>query len=104
MIAYKLFRIKKYGHITSLFINKGRVLKIGEWLESEEFPTQGYKFRPYWHCTSRPTAPHLSMKGRKWFAVEIKDYIRLERPKSQGGLWLLAKKMKIIGEINDEKV
>lgn len=96
MIAYKLFRIKKNGDITSLFINKTVPLKINEWLVAESYPTKGYKHRPYWHCTSEPIAPHLSEKGRKWFKVEMKDFIKFERPKSQGGLWYLAGQIKII--------
>jgi hypothetical protein len=96
MIAYKLFRIKKNGDITSLFINKTVSLKTNEWLVAKSYPTKGYKYRPYWHCTSEPVAPHLSEKGRKWLKVEMKDFTKFERPKSQGGLWYLAGQIKII--------
>jgi len=96
MIAYKLLRVLKNGEITPLFINKSCRLPIGEWLEAESHPTKGFKHRPYWHCTSQPYAPHLSMKGRQWFIIEIEDFKDFNRPKSQGGLWYLSKKMKIL--------
>jgi hypothetical protein len=96
MIAYKLFRVKANGAITSLFINKTRELPIGEWLSSDSYPTKGFAVRPGWHCTAKPEAPHLSLKGRVWAKVEIEDFCRIERPASQGGTWYLAKRMKII--------
>ena len=96
MIAYKLFRLLKSGEITSLFINKKAILKRGVWLEAEEYPTNGYKFRPYWHCTEKPVAPHLSERGRVWIKVEIEDYKEMIRPEHQGGKWYLAKKIKIL--------
>lgn len=96
MTAYKLCRIKKNGEITPLFINKKKVLPFNVWLESECHPTKGFKVRPYWHCTSEPTAPHLSSKGRIWVKVEIEDYIDFKRPENQGGLWFLAKKIKLL--------
>ena len=104
MKAYKLFRILRDGTITSLFINKKERLKIGEWLEAREYPTKGYKFRPYFHCVRKPEAPHLTTKGRKWFEVEMEDFIEMKRPESQGGLWYLANKIKIMGEVKDEKI
>ena len=96
MIAYKLFRQLKSGEITSLFINKTDRLEIDKWLEAECHPTKSFKVRPYWHCTEKPDAPHLSMKDRVWRKVEIEDYIEFDRPINQGGKWLLAKKMKIL--------
>lgn len=39
---------------------------------------------------------HLSEKGRAWYEVEIEDYYRFDRPKNQGGYWLIAKRMKVI--------
>jgi len=96
MIAYKLFRVLKNGDITPLFINKKYRLPIDEWLEAESHPTKGYKYRPRWHCTSQPYAPHLTEKGRKWYEIEMEDYEEFQRPNSQGGLWFLANKIKII--------
>lgn len=105
MKAYKLFRVKKSGEITSLFINKKNTLKIGEWLDAYPYPTKGYTFRPYWHCVeSIDNVKHLSLKNRKWFEVEIEDYKILLRSEYMGGKWLLAKRIKIIGEINPEKI
>lgn len=101
MIAYKLFRKLKSGEITSLFINKTRRLPLNEWLEAEEYPTKGYAFRPYWHCTAQPLAPHLSEKDRVWLRVEMEDFTVQQRPEHQGGKWFLAKKIKILK--NDTK-
>ena len=96
MIAYKLCRQRKDGKITSLFINKKRELPFDEWLESENHPTKGFKGRPFWHCTANPRAPHLSMKERIWVMVEMEGFEEFQRPESQGGLWYLAKKIKLI--------
>ena len=95
MIAYKLVRLLKSGEITPLFINKKQRLPIGVWLDAENHPTEGYKVRPYWHCTSEMKAPHLSTVGRVWVEVEIDDFKEFDRPAHQGGLWYLANKMKI---------
>lgn len=99
MIAYKLFRKKKNGRLTSLFINKSREYNFGEWMDAESFPTKGFFVRPYWHCTSEMSAPHLTLKGRVWVEVEIEDYIEDNRPMAQGSVWYLAKKLKMIREI-----
>ena len=99
MRAYKLFRVLKSGEITPLFINKTYRLPMDKWLPSEEHKTKGFKFRPGWHCTNKPVAPHLSEKGRAWYEVEIKDYEELKRPENQGGLWYLSKNMKIIKKL-----
>jgi hypothetical protein len=98
MIAYKLFRKLKNGTITSLFINKKVPLQFNTWLEAECHPTKGFKVRPYWHCTSEPIAPHLSEKNRVWLKVEMEDYQEFKRPQSQGGLWYLAGKIRILEE------
>ena len=100
MRAYKLFRLLKSGEITPLFINKTKRLPIGEWMPAEAHRTKGFAYRPGWHCTSKPEAPHLSNKGRVWYEVEIEDYKDVLRPKSQGGLWYLANEMKIIGKLD----
>jgi hypothetical protein len=96
MIAYKLCRRLKNGDIKSLFINKKMKLPFNVWMDAECHPTKGFKERPFWHCTSNPVAPHLSMKGRVWIKVEMGDFEVYERPNSQGGLWFLAKKIKLI--------
>ena len=96
MIAYKLLKKRKNGTIGPLFINRKQVIPIGEWLQAESHPTKGYAVRPGWHTTSKPEAPHLSMKDRVWMRVEINDYVKFIRPKNQGGEWWLAKRMKVL--------
>ena len=96
MKAYKLMRMRKDGTLGSLFINKKAVIPLGEWLEAEDHPTKGYAHRPGWHCTFKPEAPHLTMRGRVWVEVEVEDYGVFERPINQGGKWILAKIMKVV--------
>lgn len=95
MKAYKLFRLKKDGNITSLFIDKSRNIPKGQWLQAFSVYTEGFKYRPGWHCLARKCAPHLSKKNRVWAEVEIKDFDSIKRPKNHGGLWFLASKMKV---------
>lgn len=97
--AYKLFRIRKDGTIGPLFIGARKRLPVGEWMDAEAIPTKGFAFRPGWHCTAQPVAPHLSERGRKWYLVEIADYREIERPKAQGGKWFLANHLRIISEL-----
>jgi hypothetical protein len=94
--AYKLFRVLKSGELTSLFINKTERLKMGVWLEAKSYPTKGFKIRPFWHCTEKPEAPHLTVRGRKWVKVEMEEFTEFNRPVFQGGKWYLAKRIKII--------
>lgn len=89
----------KSGDITPLFINKSFRIPFNKWLQAESHPTKGFKLRPYWHCTSKPNAPHLSTKDRVWVKVEIDDYKEFQRPHNQGGLWFLAKRIKFIEKI-----
>lgn len=96
MKAYKLMRMRKDGTLGSLFINKKAVIPLGVWLEAEDHPTKGYAHRPGWHCTFKPEAPHLTMRGRLWVEVEVEDYEVFERPINQGGKWILAKRMKAV--------
>jgi hypothetical protein len=95
MKAFKLFRLKKNGDITSLFINKKRVLNIGEWMGADNYPTKGFAERMGWHSLKRKSAPHLSKRNRIWGEVEIQDIQEFQRPKNQGGIWYLSNKMKI---------
>jgi hypothetical protein len=99
MIVYKLFRQLKNGDITPLFINKTKRLPFNEWMNAESHPTKGFALRPFWHCTSTPSAPHLSEKGRVWLKVEIEDFTEFQRPDNQGGKWYLANRMKIIEKL-----
>lgn len=104
MIAYKLLRVRRDGTIGPLFINRRQRIPIGKYLKAEAHKTVGYAFRPGWHCTSQPLAPHLSMKGRTWYEVEIKNYTEFIRPKKQGGLWYLAQNMRLIRKIDSDEV
>ena len=99
MVVYKLLKVRKDGSIGPLFINRRQRIPIGEWLEAENHPTKGYAERPGWHTTNSPNAPHLSMKGRTWFEVEIDDYYEFPRPGNQGGMWYIANKMKVLKEV-----
>lgn len=101
IVAYKLFRERKDGSITSLFINKTRTLPIGEWVDAENIPTKGFAERPYWHCTAEPVAPHLKMKlksgeVRVWKKIMMENFTEFKRPENQGGLWFLAKRIMIV--------
>lgn len=104
MIAYKLFRVKKNGAITPLFINKNKELPLNEWMDAEDHPTKGFAHRMGWHCCFEPVAPHLKteLKNgeiRKWFKVEVEDTKTYKRPESQGGSWVLANRLRIIEEL-----
>ena len=96
MKAYKLLTVRKDGTIGPLFINRRLRVPIGKWIEAEDHPTKGYAHRPGWHCTNSPVAPHLSERDRRWYLVEIEDYVDIIRPASQGGTWYLAERMKVI--------
>jgi len=98
MIAYKLFREMKDGSIAPLFINKKLRIKLNECMDAEAHMTKGFAYRPGWHCTEEPVAPHLSIRGRAWYKVEVEDYSKYNRPESQGGSWVLANKMKVLNK------
>ena len=95
MKAYKLFKLRKSGQISSLFINKQAIYPLKTWLRAFTFPTEGFVCRGGWHCMSKKSAPHLSKKNRIWAEIEIKDFEILNRSKHQGGKWYLAKWIKI---------
>jgi len=99
MIAYKLVRKLKDGSLSPLFINKKMRIKLGEWYDAECHPTKGFAVRKGWHCTGLPEAPHLSKKNRVWVKVWINDYTLHQRPRSQGGLWYTANKIKFLEEL-----
>lgn len=96
MKAYKLVRKLKNGELTPLFINKKLRFEVGVWYDAENHPTKGFANRPFFHCTLEKDAPHLSMKDRVWVEVEIEGVKTFNRPKSQGGQWYLAERLKII--------
>jgi len=104
MKAYKLLRLRKNGTIGPLFINRKQIIPINTWLKAEDHYRKGYAHRPGWHACMSITAPHLTMKGRTWCEVEVKDFIKLKRPESQGTIWLLAKKMKVVKQLDTKHV
>ena len=92
-------KVQNFEPCENQIINKRQVIPIGEWLQAEAHLTKGFAFRPGWHTTAKPEAPHLSMRGRVWMKVEIEEYTELNRPGAQGGLWYLANRMRIVGTI-----
>lgn len=96
MIVYKLLRVRKDNSLGSLFINRKARIPVNKWLCAKSYPTKGYVLRPGWHCTEQPIAPHLNKTGRAWYKVEIKDYIEIKRPQSQGSKWYLAQYIKLL--------
>lgn len=97
--AFKLLRKLKDGTLSPLFINQKARLPLDTWMAAESHPTKGFAYRPGWHCTLYPTAPHLSTKNRVWCEVEVEDFKVFSRPVNQGGVWILANNMKIIKEL-----
>ena len=103
MKAFKLLKQRKDGSLGPLFINQKQRIPIGEWLEAEDHPTKGYAHRPGWHCTAEPVAPHLSMNGRVWCEVLVVNVEKHQRPRNQGGEWLIAQYMKVVQILNRRK-
>ena len=106
MIAYKLFRRRIDGTIGPLFINRSQHIPLGVWLEAEDKPTKGFAHRPGWHAGVEPRAPHLtrgekSARDCEWFVVEVQDFTTFRRPDDQGGEWVLAKRMRVLGPLAD---
>lgn len=100
MKAYKLVRQLKNGDLVPLFINKKEPFKLGEWMSANYYPTQGFAPRLGFHCCVQPIAPHLkeilkSGQKRVWVEVEVQEFSYYNRPESQGGKWILAKRMKV---------
>lgn len=96
--AFKLMRVRKDGSAGPLFINRSLRVTPGEWMEAESHPTRGFAVRPGWHVTLAPVAPHLRQGGdRAWFRVLVQGCEEIRRPESQGGTWLLARRMKVLG-------
>jgi hypothetical protein len=99
MIGYKLFRKRKDGTYGPLFINRRQKLTTNEWYEAEAHPTKGYSVRPGWHICNEKSAPHLSTRDRVWCRVQFFEANSINRPASQGGLWWLANRMRILHEV-----
>lgn len=98
--AYKILRVRRDGSLGPLFINRHQRIPLGQWLVAKDHPTKGFAHRPGWHCAPRPVAPHLKLHdNRVWMEVRVYDYRKLVRPHIQGGAWLLAKWMKVVGPV-----
>ena len=93
--AYKLLRVRRDGSLGPLFIGRHIVIPIGKWLKAKSIPTKGFALRIGWHACSAPYAPHLSKKNRIWCKVSLKGIRKYYRPKTQGGLWYVAKWMRV---------
>lgn len=91
--AWKLLRLRRDGTLGPLFINRPQVIPLNQWLQAEDHPTPGYQHRPGWHAAPHRFAPHLSPRGRVWCRVELRGWVRIKRPKSQGSAGYLAKNM-----------
>lgn len=100
MFGYKLFHLRKDGTIGPLFINRRQRIPFNKWLISRCIPTRGFTVRPGWHVCPKPFAPHLKDSPKKekrvWCLVRMIGVKKEMRPKSQGGLWYLAKKIMVI--------
>jgi hypothetical protein len=105
MKAYKLIKVRKDGSLGPLFIDAKKRLPVGKWMNYQAIKRKGFAFRPGFHCTAKPIAPHLkkilkSGEIREWWEVEIEDdAVPHQRPREQGGLWFTAKRMKLIRRV-----
>ena len=99
--AYKLLRLRIDGSLGPLFVGRTQVFTVGNWMNSrEDLPHPGLAHRPGFHCCSTQKAPHIKLKlkngeQRVWCSVSIEKYESYKRPECQGGLWYVAKRMKI---------
>ena len=95
--GFKLFRVRKDGSLGPLFINCRQRVPVGEWLEAEfGHRRPGFAYRPGWHASSRPEAPHLSTRGRVWAEVALFGWHEYRRPDRQGGVWFLSQWLKVV--------
>ena len=93
--AYKLFTLRADGTLGPLFIGRRQRIPVGKWQKARAIRTKGFKFRPGWHACSKKKAPHLSMGGRVWCRVSLRGVEKHERPAAQGGLWFVAKELRV---------
>lgn len=105
-IGYKLVRQRADGTFGPLFINRNQRAEPGIWLWAENHPTSGFAVRPGWHICKYPVAPHLTSKreNRVWVKVHYWNATPIPRPDSQGGEWVIAQAMKIIGKLDPVQV
>ena len=72
MIAYKQFRMDKSGKLHPLFVFANETIPVGEWLKAKEgIRAENGKvvsklgplaYRPGWHLSEAPFAPHIGIK------------------------------------------
>ena len=94
--AYKLVRLRKDGTLGPLFINRKARLPVGKWLKAKAVRSRWLTFRPGWHACQSPSAPHMVMTGRVWCKVLLRKARQEQRPPGQGGMWYVAKEMKVV--------
>lgn len=99
-LGYKLFRVRKDGSIGSLFCSTRDRLPQDKWMWAQDCPARGLAPRPGWHVLPRPHAPHLTEEGRRWYRVEVDHYYTINRPATQGGEWLIARRMRILNPVS----
>lgn len=109
MKAYKIF---KKDQKTGLFKPAQvpmRSLSVegyetGVWYEAEDAQPKELKNRVGFHCARKPSVPHIKIIPGKvvWVEVEIDDYELINRPESQGGIWYLARFLKINRELDED--
>ena len=99
MIAYKIFKVRKDGSLGSLYCDTKAKYYLDKWYRSSPYYHPKLKFRPGFHATLKPYAPHIKIKkNRAWYKIDVEDYTFFDRPACQGGKWLVCKKMKILEE------
>jgi len=102
MIAYKLLRQRNDGTLGPLFVGRDTVIPVGTWMRAQmNLPHPGLAHRPGYHCCSTKRAPHIKLRlkngeQRVWCTVEVDEYTELKRPETQGGLWYISNKMKVL--------
>jgi hypothetical protein len=104
MHAYKLLRVRKDGSIGPLFFDARQRIVTGDWLRAKHgMHKAGFAYRPGWHASVKPIAPHLTEVGRQWFHVEISNFVRYKRPAKQGGLWYIAQYIRLLGPVKNKE-
>jgi len=101
MVGYKLMRLRKDGSLGALFIDARQRIAVGKWMWAKDVPTKGYAHRPGWHILPEPKADHLSERDRVWCRVEFRHFKEHKRPANQGGMWYLARRMRVVEVLAD---
>lgn len=99
MIAYKLMKQRKDGTLGPLFINSSQRVPLNRWLKAEAHKKKGFAFRPGWHAFPKPgahTRLDTEREGRVWCRVEIQGVKQFSASGTEGGVWYLAKRMRVL--------